>query len=116
MPDRNSSLQEAIKDILKTEKTPILVIDKRVIKQKYQEFYSEFSDAKLYFALKSNPHPGVVELLQEIGCDFEISSHGELKHLLRLGVPVRRIISGNQFTDCFTSLNSCCPSGDIRVL
>jgi len=88
-------LQKAIEDILKTEETPILVIDKRVIKQKYQQFQSEFSDAIVYFALKANPHPGVVALLYEIGCDFEISSHGELDHLLSLGIPVQRIISSN---------------------
>lgn len=95
MPDSNSPLQKAVEDILKTEKTPILIVDKRIVKQKYQEFCSEFSNAKVYFALKSNPHPGIVELLYELGCDFEISSQGELDLLLRLGIPVRRIISSN---------------------
>ncbi|MFC1925420.1 type III PLP-dependent enzyme [Chloroflexota bacterium] len=95
MFDWNSSLQKTIEAILKTEETPILVVDKRIIKQKYQEFCSEFSNAKVYFALKANPHPGVVDLLQEIGCDFEISSYGELDLLLRLGIPVQRIISSN---------------------
>ena len=99
MPDRDSPLQKAIKDILKTEKTPVLIIDKRIIRQKYQEFCSEFSDAKVYFALKANPHPGIVELLHEIGCDFEISSNGELDLLLRLGIPVQRIISSNPVKD-----------------
>ena len=95
MPDRNSPLQKEIEKILKTEQTPILVIDKRIIKQRYQEFCSEFSNAKVYFALKCNPHPGIVGLLNDIGCDFEISSQGELDLLLKLGVPVKRIISGN---------------------
>lgn len=95
MPDRNLALQKKIEDILKTEKTPILIIDKSVIRQKYQEFGNEFNHAKVYFALKANPHPGVVALLHEIGCDFEISSHGELDLLLRLGIPVHRIISSN---------------------
>jgi ornithine decarboxylase len=99
LPDRNSYLQKVIEDILKTEETPILVIDKRIIKQRYQEFCSEFSNARIYFALKSNPHPGIVELLYECGCDFEISSHGELDLLLRLGVPAQRIISGNPVKD-----------------
>lgn len=95
MTDRNSSLLEAIEDILKTDETPVLVINKNIIKQKYQEFRDEFSDAVIYFALKANPHPGVVDLLYNIGCDFEISSHGELDLLLSLGIPVSRIISSN---------------------
>ncbi len=79
--------------------TPALVIDKRLIRQKYGEFCKEFNQAKIYFALKANPHPGVVELLQQIGCDFEISSHGELNLLLGLGIPAERIITSNPVKD-----------------
>jgi len=99
LPDKNSPLQKVIEGILKTEKTPILIIDKGVIKQCYREFCSEFNDAKVYFALKANPHPDIVRLLKDIGCDFEISSHGELDLLLKLGVPVKRIISSNPVKD-----------------
>ena len=99
MPDRNSPLQKKIEGILGTKETPVLVIDRRIIKQRYQEFCSEFGNAKIYFALKANPDPGIVELLHEIGCDFEISSQGELDLLLRSGVPVQRIISSNPVKD-----------------
>lgn len=90
---------EAIDRDLAAVKTPALVIDKGAIKQKYQEFYNEFGEAKIYYALKANPHPGIVELLQELGCDFEISSQGELDLLFRLGVPAQRIISSNPVKD-----------------
>ena len=95
LPDRNSPWQKAIEKVLDREETPALIIDKTIIKQKYQEFFSQFVRGKIYYALKANPHPGIVELLQELGCDFEISSQGELELLLRLGVPLQKIISSN---------------------
>jgi len=95
LPDRKFSLQDIIENILKTEETPILVIDKGIIREKYQEFSGELGGVKIYYALKANPHPDIVGLLQGLGCDFEISSQGELDLLLRLGVPVQRIISSN---------------------
>ena len=95
MPGRNLYLRETIDPILEADGTPTLVIDKKLIRGKYQEFHSQFNNAKIYYALKANPHPGVVKLLQELGCDFEISSQGELELLLQLKVPPRRIILGN---------------------
>lgn len=95
MPDSNSPLQEAIEKVLATKGTPALFIDKRAIEQKYQEFCSQFSGAKVCYALKANPHPGIVELLLGLGCGFEISSQGELEVLLQLGVSPQRIISSN---------------------
>lgn len=99
MPNTAKPLPRAIVDIMKNEETPILIVDKKIIKRKYQEFHkefcTEFSNAKIFFAVKCNPHPGVIGLLQEIGCDFEISSQRELDLLLRLKVPAERIILGN---------------------
>ena len=95
MPDRNSPLQKAIEEVLEAEGTPVLLVDKKVIKEKYQEFCSQFGGAKIYYALKANPHPGIITLLQELGCGFEISSQGELELLLQLGVSPQKIISSN---------------------
>jgi len=92
-------LQKAIDGILGDEGTPALFINKKVIKQRYQEFCSQFAGAKIYYALKANQHPGIVGLLQELGCRLEISSQGELDLLLQLGVSPQRIISSNPVKD-----------------
>ncbi len=91
----NSPLQKTIEQIADAEGTPALVIDKRAIQQKYREFCKEFGGAKVYYALKANPYPGIVEILHQLGCKFEISSQGELELLLRLGIPSGKIISSN---------------------
>ncbi|MBM4443800.1 MAG: type III PLP-dependent enzyme [Chloroflexi bacterium] len=70
-------------------------MNRRLIRDKYREFRSQFPEATIYYALKANPHPGIVRLLQELDCHFEISSLGELELLSEMGVRSRRIISGN---------------------
>lgn len=99
MPGRNSPLPKAVERVSRAEITPALFVDKKVIKQKYQEFCSQFGGAKICYALKANPHPGIVELLQELGCSFEISSQGELELLLQLGVSPQKVISSNPVKD-----------------
>ena len=99
LPEQGFPLKKEVDGVSRTEATPALVIDRRLIRQKYREFCGEFSESEIYFALKANPHPVIVELLQQIGCDFEISSYGELNLLLRLGVATRRIISSNPVKD-----------------
>lgn len=85
--------------IPEVEGTPALIVDRGAIKEKYKEFCHQFAGAKIYYALKANPQPGIVELLEELGCGFEISSQGELELLLRLGVSPRKIISSNPVKD-----------------
>ncbi|MBM4462841.1 MAG: type III PLP-dependent enzyme [Chloroflexi bacterium] len=99
MADGRLSLQKAVGEILEREGTPALVMDKRAIRERYREFCREFSKARIYYALKANPHPGLVELLHEIGCQFEISSQGELELLLGMGISIRSIISSNPVKD-----------------
>lgn len=95
MPGRSPHKCEQTEHMVEMKRTPALVINKRLIRERYQEFRDQFKGARLYYALKANPHPGIVQLLQEMGCEFEISSLGELELLLRLGVPSYRVISGN---------------------
>jgi len=87
--------ESVVDEAVRAGGTPVLIMDRQRIRDRYGQFCSEFPGSRVCFALKANPHPGVVELLTEIGCDFEISSHGELDVLLKYGVPRERIISSN---------------------
>jgi len=50
---------------------------------------------EVFYAVKANPHPGLLRLLAELGVGFEVASLSELRAVLRLGVHPRRIISSN---------------------
>ncbi|MDM8000979.1 MAG: type III PLP-dependent enzyme [Dehalococcoidia bacterium] len=95
MPVEINRLLETAKTRLASEKTPALLMDKKLIRAKYGEFRAHFSGARVYYAVKSNPHPEIIRLLHDLGCDFEISSLGELERLLSMDIPSRRISIGN---------------------
>ncbi len=84
-----------IERIARTRQTPFLVIDRDVIRRKFREFQTAIGQARIFYALKANPHWRIARLLLELGADFEISSQEELSFLLRQGVSPRRLISSN---------------------
>jgi len=81
--------------IAQTKQTPFLVIDRDVIRHKFREFQEAIGQARIFYALKANPHRQITKLLLELGADFEISSQGELSFILGQGVPPQRLISSN---------------------
>ena len=84
-----------IQDFSKDKETPFLVVDLEVIRQKYQELTTCFPIAKVYYALKANPGAPVVNLLRELGSNFDIASIFELNRVLECGVEPSRISYGN---------------------
>jgi len=86
---------EKVKRAVRGRQTPLLVIDRAVIRQRFSELKHGIGNARICYALKTNPHWRIVDLLREIGSDFEISSGEELNILLRRGISTDRIIASN---------------------
>lgn len=77
------------------EPTPLLILDLALLRQAYHDLARSLPGAEIYYAVKANPHPAVLRTFAEQGCGFEVSSTVELRSVLELGVPARRIISSN---------------------
>ncbi|UCG77555.1 MAG: type III PLP-dependent enzyme [Nitrospirota bacterium] len=77
------------------ERTPYLIIDRDVIRDKVSQIGSGISNSRVFYAVKANPDISVVSFLNELGVDFEIASEGELAILSSLGVKGERIITSN---------------------
>ncbi len=75
--------------------TPYLVIDLSRIKAKYEEIIGFFPNAKIHYAMKASPAPEVVNLLAELGSNFDCASIFELDRVLEAGVSPERISYGN---------------------
>jgi ornithine decarboxylase len=84
-----------IKKFADTKETPFLVVDLEIIKQKYEELTTCFPMAKVHYALKANPGKPVIELLRDLGSNFDIASIYELDKVLVAGVHPDRISYGN---------------------
>ena len=86
---------EAAEKLLQVEKTPLLLVDKGVLRQQSEQLHCELPDATIHYALKSNSHRSVAEFFGDLGIGFEISSEGELGLLLDLGISPGNIVSSN---------------------
>ncbi len=86
---------KSIKKFADTKETPFLVVDLEIIKQKYEELTTCFPMAKVHYALKANPGKPVIELLRDLGSNFDIASIYELDKVLAAGVHPDRISYGN---------------------
>ncbi len=84
-----------IQNFSKDKETPFLVVDLEVIRQKYQELTTCFPIAKVFYALKANPGVPVVNLLRDLGSNFDVASIFELNRVLDCGVEPTRISYGN---------------------
>lgn len=78
-----------------TVETPCVVINLRTIKKNYIKLQNSFPFAQIYYAVKANPAPKVISLLDELGSNFDIASRYELDKVLALGVAPERISYGN---------------------
>lgn len=74
--------------------TPFLLIDRSRLWTNLERFRAAFPGAGLYYAVKANAHPGVLQTLAAAGCGFEISSEGELD-LVREVAPGAALLSSN---------------------
>lgn len=84
-----------IRDFANDKETPCLVIDLAKIGQKYDELLETLPFAKIYYAVKANPHESVIRMLVEKGSSFDIASVYELDHVLALGAAPERLSFGN---------------------
>jgi len=86
---------ERIKAFGRDKESPFLVIDLDVIKANYRALRTNLPYAKVYYAVKANPHDEVVAALRDLGSNFDVATRYELDQLLRLGLSPDRLSFGN---------------------
>jgi ornithine decarboxylase len=75
--------------------TPYLVVDLDAIEAKYLEIISALDGVDVHYAIKANPHPGVLRRLVAQGAGFDAASLAEVDRCLEAGAPVSRISFGS---------------------
>jgi ornithine decarboxylase len=86
-----------IREFLKqrTDNGPCLVVDLDVVRDNYQNFAKVLPDTKVFYAVKANPAPEILELLVGFGCCFDVASVAETQAVLAAGATPDRISYGN---------------------
>ena len=75
--------------------TPFLLLDLDIVAARHRALQAALPDATVYFAIKANPAPEVIDLLARLGSCFDVASPGEIARCLALGVGPDRLSYGN---------------------
>ena len=90
-PERFNKLRDYATQL----QTPCLVIDLDLVSKKYRELQTCLPGAAIYYAVKANPMPEVLKLLDSMGSHFDVASRYELDLMLGLGISPERLSYGN---------------------
>ncbi|TNB49131.1 type III PLP-dependent enzyme [Martelella lutilitoris] len=88
---------ERIAEFFKTRRPegPCLVVDREVVRDNYTAFRRALPDSAIYYAVKANPAPQILELLASLGSNFDCASVAEIEMVLEAGAGADRISFGN---------------------
>src|SRR5271168_494365 len=75
--------------------TPCLVFDLDVVEENYHDIHRAMPDALIYYAVKANPAPEILERLARLGSRFDTASVAEISMALAAGAKPEHISFGN---------------------
>jgi ornithine decarboxylase len=75
--------------------TPCLVVDLDVIAEAYDLLRWYLPLARVYYAVKANPAPQIVTMLERKGANFDVASRGEIELCFANGIAADRLSFGN---------------------
>ena len=99
------------RDLVQAHGSPLLVLDRCTVRSQYQALRSALPGLRLYYAVKALPFSGLLRLLADLGCDFDLASPGEIELMRELQIPARRTIFTHPIkhdTDIRTALRFGC--------
>jgi diaminopimelate decarboxylase len=83
-------------DLARHYETPLFVVDLHRLKQNYRYFFESFHQyyplIEVGYSYKTNPLPGALKALHDLGASAEVVSPNELGLALQLKVPAEKII------------------------
>ena len=96
--------KEQLDEIIKTYPTPFHIYDEKGIRENVKAVKEAFSwnkGFKEYFAVKANPNPFLIKILNEYGCGCDCSSYTELLLSNALGIKGDNIMFSSNATPAF---------------
>ncbi|NVK34892.1 MAG: type III PLP-dependent enzyme [Rhodobacteraceae bacterium] len=90
-------MSERIREFLRSRESdgPCVVVDTEIVRENYLAFARSLPDTSVYYAVKANPAPEILSLLEALGSSFDCASVGEIEMVLATGADASRISYGN---------------------
>ena len=80
--------QKTLLQLAKTHGTPLVVVDHKVLRENYGQFQKYLPRVQVYYAVKANSDPAIVQTFYDAGASFDVASvaeflnvHEKIKHL-----------------------------------
>ena len=91
--------ENEMNEILSHHESPFFVVSTAKIAENYQFLRKHLPHAGVYYAMKANPEPAILETLAGLGSCFDVASAGEIETLAMLGIDGSRMIYANTVKD-----------------
>ena len=94
-------MTERIQEFLRNRRSegndtePCLVVDLEVVRDNFQTFAKALPDSRVFYAVKANPAPEVLNLLASLGSCFDTATVAEIEMALAAGATPDRVSFGN---------------------
>ncbi len=87
-----------IQKLVKIHGSPLYIYDKKWLAERARQILevSKQADCTVRYAIKANPHPGIIELFDKMRLHFDASSDFEALKLLDLGIKAHKISLSSQ--------------------
>jgi ornithine decarboxylase len=76
--------QRTLLQLAKTHGTPLFVVDHEVLRENYAQFRKYLPRVQVYYAVKANADPAIVQTLYDAGASFDVASVAEFMTVHRL--------------------------------
>jgi ornithine decarboxylase len=87
-----NGIESLIRAMLKKHRTPFMLVKRCLLEKQYRRFRKYLPDVTPYYAVKANPHPGIIKAFAKLGTGFDVASAAEMKQVLSLGGQPSKII------------------------
>jgi len=74
-----------IEELVQEHGTPIYIVSRKKIIDNFRLLAHALPDVDLFYAVKANPHEGILATLAEIGARFDVASRGEILAAIEAG-------------------------------
>lgn len=80
--------QKLLLRLVKEHGTPLFIVDHKVLRENYATFRKHLPRVQVYYAVKANSDPEIVQTFYDVGASFDVASvaeflnvHAKIKHL-----------------------------------
>lgn len=87
--------RESVEKLAEKYGSPLLVLSLKQIEVNYMCLKTYMPRARVFYAIKANPHPEILKTMIKLGSSFDVASDGEIRTLHDMGVEGERLIYAN---------------------